>query len=237
MTDVNAAADARTAMAGELALGLLDGTERAEALRLMLSDRAFAAEVERWRARTGDLYDGVGEVPPPPALWDGIAAGIAGGGALGGAVPPPLTWRSGGMIAGGALAAGIAMALAISPLLAPTTAPAAATSYAVAQLTGDIAGLRVAARYDRASATLRLRTTGMPDTPTAPVLWLVPADGVPRPLGQIARDGETVLAVAVGHQALINPAATLALSMEPPSAIGAANPSAPMVARGAIDLI
>ena len=37
--------------AAELALGVLEGEERATALRRVLSEPAFAAEVERWRAR------------------------------------------------------------------------------------------------------------------------------------------------------------------------------------------
>ena len=35
--------------AAELALGLLDGEERAAALRRMLAEPGFAREVERWR--------------------------------------------------------------------------------------------------------------------------------------------------------------------------------------------
>jgi anti-sigma-K factor RskA len=229
MTEPELSADARTEMAGGLALGLLEGGERAAALRLMLADREFAAEVERWRARTGDLFDAVPEVEAPPQLWNRIAARV-------GAPSPPasLRWWQGGAIGAGALAAGLALALLWQ---SPAVAPIQPASFAVAQLTGEIDGLRIAARYEPASATLRLRTTGMPDTPTAPELWIVPADGVPRSLGQIARSGETVIVVAEGHRSLINPAASFALSMEPKADAPHVSPSAPMVARGAIDVI
>ena len=42
-------------LAAELALGLLDGTERAEALRLCLSDPAFARAVDAWSIRLSPL--------------------------------------------------------------------------------------------------------------------------------------------------------------------------------------
>lgn len=231
MTVTDPITDDRTAMAGALALGLLDGTERTAALRRMLADRDFAAAVERWRARTGDLFDAVPEVEAPPGAWDGIAARTAVQSAV---RPMSLRWWQGGAVGAGALAAGLALALVWQQ---PVAAPVGPASFAVAQLTGDIAGLRIAARYEPASATLRLRTIGMPDTPTAPELWIVPADGVPRSLGQIARSGETVIVVAEGHRSLINPAASFGLSMEPPAPSPHDKPSAPMVARGAIDVI
>jgi anti-sigma-K factor RskA len=230
MTVTDLTPDDRAEMAGALALGLLEGPERAIALRTMLADVDFAAEVERWRARTGDLFDAVPEVDPPMRVWDGIAA------RTGGArhPSPSLRWWQGGALGGGALAAGLALALIWQQQPAVPLTPG---GFAVAQLTGEIDGLRIAARYEPASATLRVRTVGMPDTPTAPELWIVPADGIPRSLGQIARAGETVIVVAEGHRSLINPSAGFALSMEPPSSAPHATPSAPMVARGAIDII
>ena len=60
-------------MAAELALGLLDGEERAVALRRVLSDRGFAAEVEWWRRHLADLLDDYPSVPAPEGLIDRIA--------------------------------------------------------------------------------------------------------------------------------------------------------------------
>lgn len=230
MTVTELTPDDRTALAGSLALGLLEGTERADALRLLLADRDFAGEVERWRAKTGDLFDAVPEVEVPASAWGAIARRIESPVAA----PASLRWWQGGAIGAGALAAGLALALVWQQ---PAALTPMSQSYAVAQLTGEIDGLRIAARYEPASATLHLRTVGMPDTPTAPELWIIPADGVPRSLGQIARVGETVIVVAEGHRSLINPAASFALSMEPKAETPHEKPSAPMVARGAIDII
>ena len=221
----------KDALAGELAFGVLEGEERAAALRLMLADRDFAARVERWREDSAGLFDAVEAVEPSAAVWPGIAARIA---------PVAndnraLRWWQGGALLSGALAAGLAAVLLLQP--APPAVTPAPSQFAVAQLSGPIEGLRIAARYDPASATLRVRATGMPATPTEPELWIVPAGGAPVSLGQIDRDGETVIAVAVGHQRLINPASNFSLSMEPPSDQPSAAPSAPFVAEGAIDLI
>jgi anti-sigma-K factor RskA len=229
------------ALAGELALGVLEGEERAAALRLAMSDRAFAARVDQWRDHLGGLADAVPPVEPSAQVWDGIARAI---GAETAADAPPVAlpprgvapwWRG---VAFGSMAAAAALAtLLVWPQTAPVPVSPAPQSFAVAQLSGPIEGLRIAARYDPATAELRVRTIGMPDTPTEPELWIVPADGVPRSLGQIRREGETLIVVAEGHRTLINPQGSLQLSMEPPSPTPHASPSSDMVARGAIDVI
>lgn len=225
----------RDALAGELALGLLEGDERAAALRLMLDDREFAARVEQWRAHQSGLFDAIGEEEPPAEAWDGIAARI---GTLQGTVPAAptaLRWWRAGAIGSGAIAASLALLLVMPQRNQPSPVP---QPFAVAQLTGPIDGLRIATRYDPATAVLRVRASGMPATPTEPELWIVPGNGgAPVSLGQIARDGETVIAVAEGHRALINPSARFSLSMEPPSDAPSARPSADFVADGAIDII
>ncbi len=219
----------RDALAGELALGLLEGQERAAALRLMLADRDFAARVEEWRAHQSGLFDAIDEVEPPGGAWDAIAARIGDPPAP----PSALSWWKWSAFGSSAVAAALALMLAI-PRAEPAPVP---TSFAVAQLTGPIEGLRIATRYDPATATLRVRTTGMPETPTDPILWIVPAGGAPVPLGPIERSGDTVIAVAQGQRALIKPAARFSLSMEPRATPPGAAPTAGFVAEGAIDLI
>jgi anti-sigma-K factor RskA len=227
-------AEDRDALAGELALGVLEGEERAAALRLMLADRAFAARVEQWRDYAGGLFDAVPEVAPPAGAWSGIAAQI---GAANDTAPRALRWWRGGALTSGAVAAGLAALLLWRADPAVVTPAPDSAEYAVAQLSGPIEGLRIAARYDPGSASLRVQANGMPETPTEPELWVVPADGVPRSLGQIRRQGNTLIIVPEGHRRLINPSATLQLSMEPPSATPHAEPSSDMVAMGAIDLL
>ena len=66
----------RDLLAAELALGLLDGTERAEALRLCLSDPAFARAVDAWSIRLSPLLDSVPPVVAPERAWHAVAARI-----------------------------------------------------------------------------------------------------------------------------------------------------------------
>lgn len=54
--------------AAELALGLLEGEERAVALRRVLAEPGFAQEVERWRQHLGQLFDIWPEVTAPPGV-------------------------------------------------------------------------------------------------------------------------------------------------------------------------
>ena len=54
-------------LAAELALGLLEGDERADALRRVLSDPDFAAETAWWRERTGTMALDQAEEAPPAA--------------------------------------------------------------------------------------------------------------------------------------------------------------------------
>lgn len=224
----------RDVLAGELALGLLEGDERAAALRLMLSDRDFAARVAQWRAHQSGLFDAIGEEAPPARAWDGIAARIGAANDVSQASPALRWWRA-GALGSAVLAAALALYIAIPRA---DQGPLAGESFAVAQLTGPISGLRIATRYDPATAILRVRASGMPPTPTEPELWIVPAGGgAPVSLGQIGRDGETIISVAEGHRSLINADARFSLSMEPPSDAPSERPTGEFVAVGAIDLI
>ena len=67
----------RDALAAELALGLLEGQTRADALRLSLSDPAFAAQVAAWEAKLAPLHDEWADAQPGAAVWSGINRPLA----------------------------------------------------------------------------------------------------------------------------------------------------------------
>ncbi len=60
--------DDRDGLAAEYALGTLDAVEKAQAEELLRSDRAFAAEVERWRRRFDPLLAALPVTPPDGVL-------------------------------------------------------------------------------------------------------------------------------------------------------------------------
>jgi anti-sigma-K factor RskA len=61
-------------LAAEFVLGTLDVEEREQARRLLDADAAFAAKVESWERRFGDLYLMVEPVEPDSAIWPRIKA-------------------------------------------------------------------------------------------------------------------------------------------------------------------
>jgi anti-sigma-K factor RskA len=67
----------RKGLAAEYALGTLDTDERAQADALLLVDPEFAAEVQRWERRLGELNVLVAPIEPPAPVWDKIRAGVA----------------------------------------------------------------------------------------------------------------------------------------------------------------
>jgi anti-sigma-K factor RskA len=231
----------RSALAAELALGLLEGAERASALRLMLSDPGFAAEVEGWRGRLAPLYDGFADIPAPAGLMSRIDSLIdAEASAEGIAMLAPRaagqrSWKI-ATFAVSAIAAVLALALVL-PRSQDAPAPRTDADVAVAQLTGPIDGLLLTARYDSGTAEMLVRVEGMPVTETEPELWIVPADGQPRRLGRLLRGGVTRIAIPEGHRKFIDPVSELILTMEPKVLPDPDRPSAPTVAQGRLQRI
>jgi len=221
------------ALAAELVLGLLDGDEKAVALRKQLSDPTFARYVDDWNRRVDPLFHEFQETEPAASVWAGIESRLENG-SSGDNVVQMKRWRTGAIVSG-ALAACLALALIVGPT--PNVAPSEASTVAVAQLTGDIEGLVLAVSYNPDTAEMRVDVNGMPETETAPELWIVGGDGIPRSLGQIGRDGVSAMTVPSDHRELINSAATLELSMEPPSETPHAKPTGEPVASGKITFI
>jgi anti-sigma-K factor RskA len=59
-------------LAAEYALGTLDARERAQADERARTDPEFAAAVQSWEKRLGELHAMVEAAEPPPHLWDRI---------------------------------------------------------------------------------------------------------------------------------------------------------------------
>ncbi|MBB4618232.1 anti-sigma factor domain-containing protein [Sphingomonas abaci] len=230
--------------AAELALGVLDGEERAAALRRVLAEPAFAAEVERWRLYFAQLFDLWPEVEPPEELIERIDASLGGPGHVRTrrAAPWPLI-----AIASSALAACLLVILLLRPApepAAPSPTPvASATAAPSAPAAGPtlIAMLGdgrtpIAAAYDGAAG--RLRVASQPATPRGRVaqLWVIGGDATPHPLGLLGPDGlELVLAPA--DRARLVAGATLAISIEPPGGSPTSLPTGPVVATGALSRV
>lgn len=226
MVDPSPPAPDRDTLAAELALGLLEGTDRSEALRLCLSDPAFAAAVEAWSLRLSPLLQAIPPVQPPEYVWSAIEARSGGGGA-GSNLRSLRRWRIGALVSG-AIAASLALFIAVRPGDVHAPAP-----MSVSQLAGAQGTAVMAIAFDAQQGVLRLSTASLPTGDKSPELWVIPEDGVPRSLG-IIRTAEQKLAVDPAHAKLLKSGVTLAITMEDAASAPHKVPSSQPVLSGKI---
>src|SRR5262245_15654466 len=74
MSQVMSELDYTDALAAEYVLGTLDLEERTRARTLLGADQAFAANVELWERRFGELHLMVEPVEPEAKIWGRIKA-------------------------------------------------------------------------------------------------------------------------------------------------------------------
>lgn len=213
--------------AAELALGVLDGEERAAALRRMLAEPAFAREVERWRVRLASLHAEWPAAEPSSALARRVAA-------IPDADDPGRIWRWATVLA--SLAAAVLLALLVlRPSADPVAPPPVARAAPLMAVLTPEGGEPFAAMFD--PATREVRLGGAVAVPPARVaqLWAIGGDGVPHAAGLLRRaSGERLVlaeALAVGA------GTTLAISIEPLGGSPKPTPTGPVVATGKLAAI
>lgn len=215
--------DENVLLAGELALGLLDGDERAVALRLVLADPAFAREVERWRTRFAALADEGSEIAVAPEVEARVMR------AVDGPRPRPSGWRWVAALTGAAAAALLVVVLSRPvppPAAAPPVVQRAPLLVAVLQPKDAEA---IGAIYDPGDRGVRLSGPVAVPTGRDLELWAIGADGVPHAAGLVPRGGGHLIA---GHAAPIAAGVTLALSVEPSGGSPKPTPTGPVIASG-----
>ena len=234
------------ALAAELALGLLDGDDRAAAMRRVLTDPAFAADVERWRAHFGVLFEDWPEATPPPDGLARLEAALAPARLTANDNPPAATsnrlWQG---IAG--LSSLIAATLAgvmvlrpapVSPPPPPVVVQAAAGPVLVAALAPTSKGAPIAAIYDGTRGDSRIGAAALADSAHSAELWVIPAtDKVPRSLGLLRAGDRTALAITAANQRRFAAGATLAVTLEAPGGSPDGTPKGPVVAAGSLTQI
>jgi anti-sigma-K factor RskA len=235
--------DDRDVLAGELALGVLEGEERAEALRLVLADRRFAAAVAWWRERFDAWFDEWPEVAPDPAVEARITAALGDRGPTA-IVPLPGAavgrWRA---LAGvSTLAAACLLAAlvlrperAAPPPIVIAAKPAPAPLVAV--LSPAETGKPFAALFDRGTGTVTL--VARIEVPASRVaeLWSIGADGKPRSLGLLPGQGARRVPVAPGRRDDLGQGVVLAVSIEPAGGSTTGTPTGPVIASGPLETI
>jgi anti-sigma-K factor RskA len=228
-------------LAGEHALGLLEGQEQRQAREMLASDPDYAREVARWRGRLAPLVEEVEPVEPPAALWHRVEQAIAEGGEGASSNVVQLrrrltVWR--GATAGmTALAASLAVILVSQPRTSIEPPPAAQPQRPpmVAMLSSE-KDMKVVASWDPTGRQLVLAVAGdMPADPAhAHELWVIPADGKPRSLGTMPASKQTHMRLADALAQLLQEGATIAISVEPRGGSPTGAPTGPVVASGAL---
>jgi anti-sigma-K factor RskA len=207
------------AFAAEHALGILSSDERRQAETRMASEPVFAAQVEAWRERLAPMAEVMTEVPAPHELWLRIERSLGANDNT--VVERGLRfWR--GATAGSLTLAAASIAAAVMlgnrpPVTIVPPPPGQLLDASLVSQSGAPVPLFVAA-YDPSRKALIVTSLVTPGNDPAHVheLWVIPADGKPRPLG-ILQPGKTV-AMPMSDKLLPSLAAgsALAVSIEPP---------------------
>ena len=215
--------------AAELALGLLEGQERADALRRMLAEPEFAREVERWRETFGGLFEQWPEAEPGPRL----ARRILGLPTAAEHNVRRWQWLTG---ASTAAAAALALILVARPArVVVTPAPPIAQSAPLIAAVAPEGGEPFAALYDAGRGDLRLSGTVAVPRDRDAELWAIASDGVPRSLGVLRRGRDGIVMVTL--RSPLAAGTTLAISIEPVGGSPTQAPTGPVVAKGKLATI
>lgn len=232
-------------LAGELSLGVLEGTDAATARQRQLTDADFAAAVAWWEDRLACMAEAGGEITPSPQLLRGIHAGIDR--LANDAAPVNLDARRSGpagwSIALATLGAGLAAAALVLYLSMPTGAGVpvvpeqiAPTPQLVAQLQDPDNERRLTSVIDPATRRLALRSTGLePGAGRIAELWVIPADGVPRSLGEIPGSGPFERKLSEAELGLLAQGAALAVTFERDQNIRHQAPTEPILLVGTLE--
>jgi anti-sigma-K factor RskA len=212
--------------AAELALGLLEGDERAAALRRMLAEPAFARDVERWRAHFGALFALLPAVEPGPDAGRRVIARLDGP-APARARPSP--WKPFALASSLAAASLLGVLVTRPRPVAPpvvTTVPAPAPMVAAFMIEGQPAPL--VATYDATRGLLSMPGPMPIPAGKSAQLWAIVGTGAPQPLGLFHEAGVRVEAEA-RSAAPMAPGTTFAISIEPAGGSPTGLPTGPVV--------
>jgi anti-sigma-K factor RskA len=209
-------------LAAEYVLGLLAGADRAAAERRLQRDAKFAAMVAAWEQRLTPWAREIADVSPPPQVWEAIAAALLAPRNAG-------LWQSLVFWRGFALASALAAAcLAVVVYLGAV----GGSQPLVAAIEGG--GKRTfVATVDTKRGTIAVVPAAFTaDATRVPELWLIPADGKPRPIGVVAADRTITLAIPPEFAAQTVRDAVLAVSLEPPGGSPTGAPTGPVIGTG-----
>lgn len=228
--------------AAELALGLLEGEERATALRRVLADTGFARDVEWWRGRLAHLFDIWPEVTPAAGVLARIERSIDAPVVPEPAVMTPSRFWPALAAATTALAAALLAVVVLRPeppqpgpvVVARAPTPAAMLVAAIDPVAN---GAPVGAVYDPASGGLRLSAAALADANSSAELWIIGKDATPHSLGLLRAAGSSTFTVSPTTRAQLAEGGLLAVTLEAVGGSPTGAPQGPIVAKGVLSQV
>jgi anti-sigma-K factor RskA len=224
-------------LAGELALGLLDGETLKAALERREADPAFAAGVADWEARLTPFVAETAPVEPPERVWTRIEA------ATFSPVAAPAAanddgrvrfWRRWAFGASGLAAASLGALIVLASRPEPVApAPPEPQPVRVASVAAN-GGVAVTVGVDPNDGALLVKAgEGLRAEGRVPYLWLMFPDGTVQWVAVVPvdRDGRLVLPPDVA--ARVGQAEAVAVSLEPQGVVPERNkPGGPVIGAG-----
>lgn len=223
--------------AAELALGLLEGDERAAAMRRLLADPDFGRAVERWRAHFGTLVPAIPDATPPANGWTRIDAAIAPAARATNDNAPVRRWQA---IAGlsGLVAASLVAALVLRPAPLPPAPTVIVQQSPVLIASIDAGkGTPIAAVYYPDKDELRIASASLADADHSAELWVIAADGEPHSLGVLKDGASNVVSIDRANAQRFVAGSKLVVTREQPGGSPDGKPKGPAVAAGPLQTV
>lgn len=221
-------------LAGEYALGVLEGPERDVAQQRYRDDAQFRQRVDDWQKDLTPLLANIRAQSPRPQVWQHIEQHINPAPALQktGIWQSLAFWR--GLAALGMATAGVLIAVVMTDLASRSRPDG--QSALVASLTATGKAPAFLAAYQPGSGAVMIKVAHR-ETAADRVaeLWIIPGDGKPRSLGLLAKNGNAVLQVSAQNQKFFTKGGTLAVSLEPAGGSPTGAPTGPVIASGKIE--
>lgn len=211
--------------AAELALGVLDGDERAAALRRMIAESVFAREVERWRDHFALLFAGVAESAAPDGVFSRVEARISGPREVS-AIRPRNLWKP------AALAASVAVVAMTGVAFRPERPPPVVAAPIIAAMASADGSEGQPAVYDAATGMVKMPGPMAIPAGRSAQLWAIHGDEPPIPLGTFKAAGPGIYVAEAKLGTVIAAGTKLAITIEPLGGSPTGKPTGAVIASG-----
>lgn len=224
-------------LAAEYALGLLEGEDLLEARLRFVNDPAFRKDFADWQQKFDPMLDEFTPVQAPASAWRGINQKLFEANESAQQQPTGIFsalnfWR-GLSFASLAVIAGLIAALFYAPsaIISPTLDDG--RLYATLRPAADKPAFII--KTGTKPSVIEIQPLNfVADQNSVAELWIIPADGTPRSLGLIAKQGNTTLDISQDYIGFFQPGALLAVSIEPQGGAPEGKPTGPIIATGKI---